>query len=281
MHLLDPVEARDADDDVREALAPGLAHPHRAHLGHAGDATHDPLHQAGQARRRPVHERVDVAAAQPHGGDQHDGRDEDRGDRVAAGNARRGQADADEHGHGAGEVRSEVPRVGDERGVSLLPARAQRHRRAGRVDDEHEKENDEHVRAGVDRRAARLQAQDGLDRDPDRRPREEDRLAERRQMLRLAMAVGVLAIGRALGHADGVQGQDGGHGIDAGVGRLRQDAEAAAGEPDHQLDHHQDDRGRQGDQRRAPRDRHARESIAPQFPFFIRKCNDSRGHGRK
>ena len=105
-------------------------------------------------------------------------------------------------------------------------------------------------------------------RDPHGGAREEHRLAQSGQMLRLAVAVGVLAIGRALGHPDGVQGQDGGHGIDAGVGRLGQDAEAAAGQPDDQLDHHQDDCGHQRDQRRAPRDRHARESIAAAVSFF-------------
>ncbi len=108
-------------------------------------------------------EHVDVAAAEPHGGDQHDRGHEDRGHRVAAGHARRREAEADEHRHRPREVRPEVPGVCHQRRVSLPAALAQRHRRANGVDHEHEQDHREHVRLRVDRRAAGAQPQHGLD----------------------------------------------------------------------------------------------------------------------
>ena len=269
VHLLDPLEPRDADDDVGEALATRLAHAHRAHLGHAGDAAHDTLDQAGEARRRPVHEHIHVAAAQPHRGDEHDRGDEDRGDRVAAGDARRGEPQADEHGHGAREVRPEVPRrlrsarrfaaAGPCAATPSPGSRRGRARRASTTNTYGRGLTGE--LPDCSRRTASTAIQTAA--------------AERKtaspsaaRCWALPCPYGMLAIGRALGDTDRVQGQDGRHRIDAGVRRFGQHAEAAAREPDHELDHHQDDGGHQRDQRRAPRDRHARDCIARRVSFF-------------
>ena len=143
--------------------------------------------------------------------------------------ARRDEAQADEHRQGAGEVRAEVPRVGHERCVPLEPA-LRSEIASGRVDDKHDQSARTRTRR-PDRRGALVQPHHGLDRDPDRGRREERRLAEGGEMLRLAVAVRVLAVGRPLGHADRVQGQAGGRRVDARVRRLGQDAEAAAREP--------------------------------------------------
>ncbi len=268
VHLLEPVEPGDADDDVGEALSARLADAHRAHVDDAVHPPHDLLDDAGLAQRRPVHQHADVAGRQPDGGDQHDRGDEDPGDRVAAGEARRGQAEADEDRQRADEVAAEVPRVRDQRGVSLPPALLQRQRRPGGVDREHEQDDGEDVRAGVDRRAARAQAHDGLDGDPDRGAGEERGLAQRGQVLGLAVAVGVLAIRRPFGDADGIEREHGGHRVDARVRGFGEHAQAPAGEPDHCLHHDEDDGCDERDQRRAPRGRHAAIVFGRGVSFF-------------
>ena len=49
--------------------------------------------------------------------------------------------------------------------------------------------------------AAAAQAQDGRDRDPGRGQHEDRGLAQRREVLRLAVAIGMLRVGRAVGDA--------------------------------------------------------------------------------
>ena len=191
VHLLEPLEPGDADDDVGEALAAGLAHAHRAHLARRpAHVAHDPLDDAGQARRRPVHQRVDVAAAQPDGGDEHDRRDEDRGQRVAAGHARRGRAPRPRAPPGC--RRSREPKC-----HAFAISAALRSRRPWRSDSvartasttSTNRMTTNDVRARVHGRAARAQPHDGLDGDPDRGAGQERRLGQRGQVLRLAVAV--------------------------------------------------------------------------------------------
>ena len=87
-------------------------------------------------------------------------------------------------------------------------------------------------------------------------------------MLGLAVAVRMLLVGRPLGHAHGVEGEHGGHGVDAGVGRFGEHAEAAAGEPDRYLHNDEDDGCDERDQRRAPRGRHAAIVLPRGVSFF-------------
>ena len=73
-------------------------------------------------------------------------------------------------------------------------------------------------------------------RDEQRHEQQEGALAERGQVLGLAMAVVVLAVGRAERHAHGEEGEQGGHEVGARVDRLGEERERARGEPGGELD---------------------------------------------
>ena len=72
------------------------------------------------------------------------------------------------------------------------------------------------------------------------------------------MPVLVLQVGRPLRQRDGVEREQRGDRVDAGVRRLRDDAEAAAGQPDSQLGGTEQQRGREREERGAPRGGHGR-----------------------
>ena len=73
------------------------------------------------------------------------------------------------------------------------------------------------------------------------------------EVLGLPVAERMLAIGRALGDANGVHGQAGGRCVDARVHGLGQDAEVAAREADRDLQEREADRREQRRHRGAPR----------------------------
>src|SRR5439155_1105752 len=83
---------------------------------------------------------------------------------------------------------------------------------------------------------------------PDRGPGQEHRLGEGGEVLGLAVAVGMLPVGRALRDADREEREDRGDGIDAGVRRLGQHAEAPACKTDRKLDQHKRQSGHQRQQ---------------------------------
>ena len=87
---------------------------------------------------------------------------------------------------------------------SIRPCRSEI-RRPCRVDGQHDQERRERVPGGLDGRGALDQPNDGLDGDPRRGGGQERRLAQRGEVLGLAVAERVLAVGRPLGDADRVQ----------------------------------------------------------------------------
>ena len=86
---------------------------------------------------------------------------------------------------------------------------------------------------------------------------------ERREVLRLAVPVGVLVIGRPLGDSDRVQGQQGGRRVHARVHRLGKDAEAAGEKADEQLDGDESQRRAEREERGAPCHRHLADRTRP------------------
>ena len=99
--------------------------------------------------------------------------------------------------------------------------------------------------------------------DPHGREHEDGRLAERGQVLRLAVPVGMLVVGRALGDADRVQREQRGRRVDAGVHGLGEDAEAAGEIADEQLDGDEGERRAEGEERGAPGRRHRGIVLVP------------------
>ena len=87
------------------------------------------------------------------------------------------------------------------------------------------------------------EAQDRLTAQCGRQQQQGDGLRHRRHVLGLAMAVGVIGVRGPGSHGNGVQGQGGHHGVESGVGGLREHGETAGGEGGGELQGHQDQGG--------------------------------------
>ena len=196
-----------------------------------------PPAQRPRRRPAPVHEYVHVAPQEARGRDHHEHRDEERRDRVTLGEAERGSAETREHGQRAGEVAPEVERIREQRVASVPPRRPQRHGGARRVDRDHHHDRRKRpprcVHLGIDR-SGQTRDRDGGDEDAE--PDQERRLGERRQMLRLPVAVGMPAVRRADGDRESEEGEQRRSEVGPGVRRLGEQAEAPAREPGHELD---------------------------------------------
>ena len=114
---------------------------------------------------------------------------EERGDRVARGEAERGRDQAGEHGERPGEVAAEVERVGEERVAPVEARAAQRDHRSRRVDHEHEPDRGERPPRRLDLELDHARkSQDRRDGDADADEDEEPGLGERREILCLRRA---------------------------------------------------------------------------------------------
>jgi hypothetical protein len=98
---------------------------------------------------------------------------------------------------------------------------------------------------------------DGAPHDEGARRDDEPGLAERGEMLGLAVAVGVSAVGRAERDADREEGQQRRDEIRSGVEGLGDETEAVRLEPDDQLEGDEGRRRTDGDERRSPLGIHA------------------------
>ena len=250
---LQALQPRHADDDVGEALAAGLADPHRAHLGHSRHPAGGRLDQAAEPARGAVHQHVHVVRGHPRGRHQHQCRHDQRGDGVGARIAG-GRRSTSPTITAVVPAKSErkVQRAGQQRGVSLAAAEPQRGAGARRID------------RPARRPAARTRTSAPRTAPPPERSRstastpiqqatsgQEHRLGQRGQVLGLAVAVLVLGVGGTLGDADRIQREQRGRGVEAGVHGLGQDAQAGRGQADRDLGRRQPERGQQRDQRGA------------------------------
>ena len=145
------------------------------------------------ARRRAVHEHVDVLPHEPSGGQR--GRAPPRTAPPPSRPSRpaRTREEADRDSHGARQVAREMERVGRERGAAVAPRRATRDERTARVDRDHDADR----RRSVHQAASTSRMRPGEPADRQRRRRrgstsdEDRRLGERREVLGLAVAVRV------------------------------------------------------------------------------------------
>ena len=91
---------------------------------------------------------------------------------------------------------------------------------------------------------------------------EEAGFGERGEVLRLAVAERMPLVRRPDGDGDGEEREQGGCEVGTRVRRLREQTEARAREPGDELDHDQEARGPDRDERSAPLRRHARKRMA-------------------
>jgi hypothetical protein len=249
MALADRGPRRDADHDVGEVAAGGLAEPQAPQLDRRVHACDRPARGLLRLVRRPVHEDVHVRPDQPCGRQQHEDGDEEGRERVGAGVAGGDECQPEQNRERPGEITREVERVRLERGA-LVPARPlKRDPGAARIDGDHDPDHEEGVPGRLD---AGIRGSDemrhGPVRDEEAREHEDRRLGESSEMLRPTVSVGVSRIGRPSGDADGEEGQKRGDEIRTGVDRLGDEPEAAARQARTELQPDQHERRKDGDE---------------------------------
>ena len=195
---------------------------------------------------RAVHEHVHVPADQPPGGKEDEDCDEQRCRGVGIVVPRAYEDEPDQHGRRAHEIASEVERVRLKRRAPVAPGRTERHEHAARVDDDHRSDHGQRIPLGLDRRLR--PPGDVRDRAPDDEEAcrdEEAGLGEGGEMLGLAVAVRVRAVGRTDGDADREEGQERGDEVHARVQRFGDQPEAVGRETGNELE--RDERRRRAD----------------------------------
>ena len=160
--------------------------------------------------------------------------DEQRRDRVALREAGARGDEAGEHGDAPDEVGAEVQRVREQRGALEPAGRAVRDAtvRATSIAMTTPSAANAHHAGST---SSSIQPREPRDREPgdaDRDEHEEAGLRERREVLRLAVAVEVARVGGLRRDADREEREQRGDEVGAGVRGVGDQAEAAGGEPD-------------------------------------------------
>jgi hypothetical protein len=197
----------------------------------------------GGLPRSAVHQHVDRPPRQPHRGDHHEHGDEQRGNRVAARVAGPHDDQADEHGDRSGQVRREVQRVGGQRGRLVAPRRPRAGDGPGGVDADDHDDHQQRPPGDIGRAARAEQPAQRLERDERGDQRQHGALGQRGEVLRLAVAVVVLAIRGAHGQPHGEQREQRRDQVGGRVRRLGDQAQRPGGQAGGQLDRHEHDRG--------------------------------------
>ena len=155
-----------------------------------------------------------------------------------------------ENGERPDEIAPEVERVREERLARVPPRRAIGDKRAGDIDRQHERDRRKHPPGRLDLPLERpAEPRQSERRDDEADEREHGRLREGREVLGLPVTVLVSGIGRPPGDADREEGEQRGDEIGPGVERLGDEPQAAAREPDSELQREQHDRRADRDER--------------------------------
>ncbi|KAF0136289.1 MAG: hypothetical protein FD152_1063 [Xanthobacteraceae bacterium] len=251
------------DRDLRQRVCADLAQPDAVKLDHAGNGRDRLGDRLGRALWRPVHQRVDGAAAElpAHDADQ-DG-DNDGRDGVGLGKAEPDEEQARQNHGRTRHVGGEVQGTRLERVASGLLGDAPHHPDAPVVDGDDADHQSGHDGRHLDGVAAAHEAPRRLGDDDARDEEQEGRLGEGRDRFDLAVAVLVVVVGRLVGKAHRIEGQKGRRSVDEAVRGLRQDRDGAAGKAHPALGCGEQHRHRDGSQRRLLLDGdHGRRSSA-------------------
>ena len=224
-----------ANHDVGK-VAPGrVAHPQPADVDRRLDPRDRLARRLGGLRGSVVHEHVDVPPDQPHRREEDEARDEQRRQRVAVRIAGGRRRETGEDRGRAEQVAAEVERVRLQRRAPEAPGRAQRDRRAARVDGDHDTSTRTSTRPRRPPTRAARQPGDGEAGDEQAQGDQDRRLSQRGEVLRLPVAVLVGRIGRPHCDSDREQREQSRDKVRSRMEGLREQPERAAREPGYEL----------------------------------------------
>ena len=233
----------DTDDHVREVATGSVAHSNATELDTGAELLDRVAHRVFGPGRSTIHQHVHVAPHEPGRGDEDDRRDEERRGGVGLGVARPRGEQSEENGDRAGQIRAEMERPCREGGAQIAAGGPYRDDAATGIDDDHDHDRREREPGDVDvgRRPAR-EPRNRKSADRDAHGREDRRLGKCGEVLGLAVAVLVTGIGGPDRDADGEERQERRDEVDARMGGLGEQAEAARGKSGRELDRDQDRR---------------------------------------
>ena len=249
-----------AEGDVGEVAGAGAAGADAVDGEDAvdgGEVAHDVAGLGASLGWCGVGEGVDGAAGEVPGDVEDDAGDEDGGDGVGELELRDvpvlagvGGGEAEEDGEGGPDVGAEVDGVGFEGFALGLVGDALEFAGAGEVDGDGEEQRDEGPDGKFEGEVlAEDDAADGFGEDPDAGGEHEDGFDEGGEAFDLAVAVGVVVVGGAVGDLDGEEGDGGGDEVDAGVGGLGEHAERAGEEAGEEFEEGDGEGGEDGEER--------------------------------
>ena len=233
--LLEPERARHVDGRLDEVFWADRSNPHILHAEHAGERQDACADGSRDAFGGAVDERVDRVHHQAKREHCDQRRDSDRRRRVAPAIAGGDDRKAGENGERGEDVGGEVEGVGLKRRAMRLPADSLERPRAPGVDDDLDQKHADRDEADRRRRFVGPDAAECFHGDAAGKQEQQRRLAERRDVLELAVAVGVLGVGRLVGDPDRHPGDACREKIDAGMERVGDEREAADREADDKL----------------------------------------------
>ena len=195
--LADAGARRNTDHDVCELAPAGLAHAQPLQVDSRLDARDRRACGCFRLDGDAVHQDVDVRPHEPHRRGEDERRHEQRCDRVAVRVSGAHNEQADEHGGRAEQIAEEVESVRLERGAAERLRSPPRDDRSARVDPDDDDDHEQRVPRRVDLLLGRAgEALDRTHRDEEAQEHEDRSLGERREMLRLAVAVPVRFVRR-------------------------------------------------------------------------------------
>ncbi len=161
-----------------------------------------------------------------------------------------GCGEAEKNGERRPDVGAEVDGVGFEGFAIGLGGDAMECARAGEVDRDGEEQDDEGPDGELEGEVlVEDDAADGLGEDPDAGGEHKDGFDGGGEAFDLAVAVGVVGVGGAVGDVDGEEGDAGGDEVDAGVGGFGEHAEGAGEEAGEELEESYSEGGEDGEER--------------------------------
>src|ERR1700688_1502870 len=245
--------ARQSYGEVGEIAVPSAANADAIDFENAVDARYSVVDLRSNAGRGGVEQSVNGAASQPPAYGNHNSGHKQSGDRVgiaqpidAKGAADENQ-DQPEYDHPGGpDVGGKMERVGFQRLAVVFVGDAAKCARAPPV---HAHREQHHRKSGDGRLnfdSPEKESHCGLVDDPGASEQEQPGFDEGGKIFDFAMAVLMIRVGGLIGDADRKKSEDRGDQIESGMGRFRQNAEAARAETDHNFESGDDHRGQHG-----------------------------------
>ena len=236
VHLLETHRSRDADRYVHKVPIARSPDAHALGAQHAFELLHCSRHALLQSGRSCIQQSIGGAPAQPRRHPDHHRSHAQRGNRVGVTKPTHtgslphpGHRHTQDHHRRAPHVGGKMQRVCFQRLAYVLPSDACERSGPQQINSQRDAQDADREQAGPNRDLAKKQPLHSFPDDVGGGENEQARLQERREILDLAMTVGVVGIGRAVGNSNREIGNNRGDEIQRRMQGLGEHAETSRG----------------------------------------------------